>query len=763
MSIPFPILPDQSPNPSALFVYALLCSSIYHENPDGISEIGLVINAKVRATVIDLKAFAPDYTILWDGFTCLVVFDGTTNMAQWLGHSASALAPVIDPVLDEPVIASFFLGLAEVEGAVNNVINGLGARQIVVCGHSYGGACAYIFGRHRSKFTPQIPVYVLTFGEPKSYSAGAKGNMPTGHVRIVRWQSAGGLEVKFFSDFDPVTFMPPGQLEFFNFGRVFTASKLVAKLTPAHQGDEYLIDIYGKLTFNTASFLLKLPFVELLASADQIAYAPLHFMDSSYLVASRLSWVRTQKMDPQLQALWALSQSYIDGTTHLANNLTPPLPAETINEGFQLAAGTVTETNKWQFATVISSSHLDLLQEGVARMPITPYVAPTLKATSFFRMLNGGCSESFYAAPAASPPPVMPVPLKPIPTTYQQMMAAALIMAGFRQLLSNTPKSSPPATLVACTNPLILDAIRVENEQVSKASLLNTNPPANLFSYFNSVPLTTSQTNTIAGQLSVDNDALDSAFHVQLSDGNGHSAGFYMHGVPLVALSETTLQPGTLARADTYVQAFWTQQLNNYCNQMIINGLGFRFAYTTWTPLGVPVGGYPSLGNGTPMGCFYNFPMTPSNTYTFQMTGFGAAPGIPAQQLVPGTTPVTPSPPAIVGKFIAIVRSMKLLRVINGRWPATGFFYPGSSGPPVIPAGYYVNINRRAANYTVSTGNGYDNNGYLAPEVFSVVQPAPAPPVITSLPSGVQLLELTGKKMGRPFEEQRGRRRATVV
>jgi len=271
-----------------------LCASIYHENPAGIKQVADVIGAEVLASSIHLDEYQPDYTILWDKATCLVVMDGTTNFAQWIGHAASAVSPIIDNVIDEPVIASFFLGLTEVEGTINQVILPLKPKQVIVCGHSYGGACAFIFARHREFLFPDIPIYVTTFGEPKSYTAGLKGNLPDQHLRLVAWKPTSNLLFEGTSQYDPVTYMPPGQLEFFGFGKLFTFAKIVAALTPAHQGDEYLLQANGSLTYNTRSFLLSLPFVELAAAADTLEYFALHFMDQSYLAKCQAAWEGTQ-------------------------------------------------------------------------------------------------------------------------------------------------------------------------------------------------------------------------------------------------------------------------------------------------------------------------------------------------------------------------------------------------------------------------------------------------------------------------------------
>jgi hypothetical protein len=175
--------------------------------------------------------------------------------------------------------------------------------------------------------------------------------------------------------------------------------------------------------------------------------------------------------------------------------------------------------------------------------------------------------------------------------------------------------------------------------------------------------------------------------------------------------------------------------MNLFCNQLIALGLGLRYTTVQWTIMGLPAGTPPNQivasGNGTPQAfpalvppvpaVTYNFTGTPNNTYTFALN-----------------TPVNP----IIGKFRVILRGFQSLKVLNGRWPAMGFIQAGT---------YYVNVRHRAAQYV------WDANGYLSPEIWSIMTPTPAPPLNGGNAPGVSGAELTSKKLGKPFGLQRGR------
>ncbi len=772
MSIPNLILSDGRPNPSAMLAAGCICAAIYAEDRPTINGIAQTMGASVLAVRIDLAAYQPDYAILSDGNNCLVVFDGTTNIPQWLGHSASAVVPVPDLTCgSDPVMASFYLGLAIVEAEVVDFVNRSGCPNVLIVGHSYGGACAFILARH-FRAAGRMLVYLMTFGEPKSYTGVTTGNMPLSHNRIVN-AANDYTGVTFFGgeQIDVVPNMPPGQVELFWLNLTGSLFKLATATGFTQYGERWLVQ-GGLPVLSPESAVLNLPFAELSFLADGIPFAALHLMGTGYLPRCVSAW-NARGIDDGLSSLVGVANSLTNGTPPVfPDRLSPPLPSPTINDAFFTSPGVVTEANRTQFSSVVVSGRLNLVTRSFVAMPITPYQVPTFKGTYFLNQLNGGSSFSVYAANPPTPPP-SPGPVGSAAADYNTMMNRLLNLKPFRENLSITNGGSP-GTLGS--NPLTIVAVRVEDERISRDSLLNTNPPAPSGNYWLADPRSLAASTNAAGILAPENLDLDAAFHIVLSDGNGHSAGFYLHGVPVMSLTPAgvgstplPIGPGSLARANPVISPPWLALFRNFVNQLIVQGLGFRFAYVTWTPLGQPQNGYPSLGNGSPATCWYNFPMTPSNTYTFGLSQLGPNPfgttnGINVQQLIPGVTVVAPNAPPILGKFIVLVRSMKLLRVINGRFPALGFFYAGSAGPPVIPAGYYVNVNRRAANYLPGTSGVYDNNGYLAPEVWSVVQPAPAgPPYVSALPPGGQVLELTSKKVGRPFEEQRGRARARVV
>jgi hypothetical protein len=385
-----------------------------------------------------------------------------------------------------------------------------------------------------------------------------------------------------------------------------------------------------------------------------------------------------------------------------------------------LPAGTVTDANRTEFATISASSIVGIApRDFVATAPI---IAPTLKGTFFYDIQEGGSSQSFYAVPGQPN----------APTTLASMIAAMTTLGSFRSNLSQCVDS------LGTINPFVFRAIRADDVSTSRKSLTVINPRINLSSYYlgNQVP---------PGQAVVQNGANDDAYLVSFNDGFGNSARQFFHGVPLgsqfLPASATIVNPQFGSRVPQ-VTANWLAYLNNFCNQLRALGLGFRYATVQWTmynlPVGVPPNQIASTGNGTPTAnptgtpplsaANYNLPGFPANTYTFALQ-----------------TPVAP----ILGKFRVIVREMQALKVLNGRWSAIG---------RMVGTTYCVNVRRRVPNY-----GDYDGNGYLSPEIWSVMFPGAAAPLAGANGPGVGGVELGEKKLGRPYAQQRGRARNRVT
>ena len=405
----------------------------------------------------------------------------------------------------------------------------------------------------------------------------------------------------------------------------------------------------------------------------------------------------------------------------------------------------------------------------------TPYIPPTFKGTIFFAQKGAGSSESLFAAP----PTTLGGFTLPLgqqagaaPTTYQGMQQAMLAVLPERLKLSQTQSTKD----LVCTNPLTVAALRIDNEQQARATLLvNSGIPVgpSFAGRGGGEPLQTPGADT--NQIDGDNDIEAAAYHIQLSDGNGHTAGSYLHGVPVASEFAMGLPSDALGagaspfdRGIADINPAWSAQMLLFCNALVRQGLGFRFAYPTWSVAGQPSGLYPTLGNGSPALAFYGLPGTPSQCYSFLMAGFDVATaGKSYQQWLSTVGIVAPVPSTpVLGKMIVVVRGMKQLRVLNGRYPAIGQFLPANIGGQTNPAGYYVSVQRRAPDYLATLNGTYDNNGYLAPLAWSVVQPLPggAPLVTTpAQPPGIQVLELTTKKVGRVFGSPRGRARNRVT
>jgi hypothetical protein len=737
-------LRDGSPNPSAMFINALLCQGLYRESTEAFLQYARISESTLQRFDAHKETFRPDTGILMDSArNQLVIFDGTTNAPQWVAHVGSCLFPAADMTLDIPAVGSFYVGEGIIEPDLFRVTDQANGAQLLISGHSYGAAAANIFAHHLTRRSPgPASIDLMTFGEP--YSFGEVSLLPRldSHNRIIA-AATENVDPDTPDAIDPVTLVPPPSLTFLKLNPLLAIPLTILGIRWKHSGTAWYLTVETLKRAPDVGFVTdRIPYLKDAEFVSNLPFINQHLMGSSYLPKALDAWQRSG-MNRELAALLPLAYEYIGIPVTFPVNLHPPVAAEVINDGFGLEAGTFTDANRLDWSTVSASAILTY-PEGAGPMPITPYVQPTLKGTLFFDQDEGGSSESVFAAPPNAFAPSIP-PGGNAPASYGAMFNAMKNFAQARLRLSQTADNP------LCNNPLVLKAIRVDNQQVNRDSLLSVNPGINGPGY------TGGQSSTF-GIISNENDDIDAAYHCTLNDGNGHNASLYFHGVPLwsqnVAVPPGGLQPPSqfLERVGL-VSSGWTQAMNNLCNVMIAQGLGFRFAYPTWTQMGAPTNGYNSTGNGTPIAAYYNFPGTPNNTYTFQM---------PLNPTPPGGSPPAALCQNPLGKFVIIIRGMQLLKVINGRWSAVGFMYAGSTGP-TIPAGYYVNVRRRAANYLTTTAPFYDSFGYLAPEVWSVVQPAPAPPIASAFAPGITGPQLTSKKVGRPFDLQRGRRRATVV
>lgn len=739
---------DGSPNVAAMFAASAIISGLYHQTTAQAQAYGQDVAATVLGSRINPATYEPDYVVLGDGDSALVVFAGTTNAPQWLGHAGSALVPVADEVSGGETLASFYYGLRIREPEIMALLAPYRGRTIWITGHSYGGAAANILARHLRTGDAGAYIGVLTFGEPKSYVASVAPDYYNWKARIVAVDHSEGGISRDVGARDPVTMMPPAQLEFC-FGGIWAAvAKAVTGLSYTHKGDEWLLPETGKLHGPFSySPLAYIPFVELVATIGQVVgHVYLHFQDTSYLPKTRAAFFAAGP-PAILQNLANSILPFIASPAQFPEVTGPPIPNDTINAGWGLPPSTVNGANRTEWATVSGSATVEKTVE-VSTMPAT-YIQPVFKGTYHFSQDNEGTSESYYYTG------------NPTGFGYSSMLALMKTLWPYRSQLSMSSDN------VNCGNPLNLLAITVENELTFRDAV-TTSAAALKGQSFISVngPVNSGTELTAAfGNNTYSNDNADAAWKAQFLDGNGHEAQQYFHGVPLysqyttvggISVNVVNNQPTTIQTNQgqrlTQPNSAYVKAMQNFCNQLVALGLGFRYTWHIWEPQGIKTPDYPTgapgtPGNSTPTGVYYNLPGYPVNCYTFTMP-----------QSTLGTSLVPFVEINTKGRYRVIVRGCVALRPINGRWPAIGWT---SQGPPSGFTGPFpaagqncLTVIHRAADYA------WDGQGDVCPEAWSAMIPLPAvPPAGSVNPPGVANIILTSKKTGRPFDLQRGRSR----
>ena len=393
-----------------MFVNALMISAIYHQDIAPVNAYAAMSGSRVTRFSSRPETFEVDSAVLTDGRNALVALGGTTNNFQWAAHAGSAFFPAVDLTLICPVVGSFYVGEGIVEPAIIQALEGAIRGEVIITGHSMGGAGALILARHLAVGTP-FPAFIseMTFGEPKTY--GLPSVLPTiaPHLRIV---AGTGFVVtrQIDTEIDPVSLSPPPGLMFCAYGRVINIAATILQIRWKRLGTRYFLN-FNQVTRGeerTVPFTL-VPRVDDYEFLQSLGFFGLHFMDSSYLPKCLAAW-RRSGLNPELQALVPFAESYITAPFLPPDKLSPPVANSAIEQGFGLAAGTVTDLNRQQFSTISATAEfLFNPPTGGNSMPATPYVQPTFKGTFFLDQSEGGSSESFFAAPNNPLQPPSPV------------------------------------------------------------------------------------------------------------------------------------------------------------------------------------------------------------------------------------------------------------------------------------------------------------------------------------------------------------------
>lgn len=344
---------------------------------------------------------------------------------------------------------------------------------------------------------------------------------------------------------------------------------------------------------------------------------------------------------------------------------------------------------------------------------------PKWKGTFFFNLDTGGFTESLYSGDGG-------------PSTYGQVLDAMLAILPLRLNLSQTVDM---AATGVCINPVVPIGIRVTDLTNVRRTYTNTDFSVRATSFFT--------TNKTAAQIQADkinqvnapqlddfqNDSPNVAAKIQFTDGVGHNANHFLHGFPVWAMDNdwTALPVSGFTRRLAQVSQQWVTNLKRYSDKIIQQNMGLRFTTNIWAPQGPPFVA-PITGDSRPSNVVGAQPTYDSahDYYTFFMPQ-----------------------PLPQDKMRVVLRGFKNLNFLNGRWLAK------NAGSVVVGTTTYYGVT-----VVIPYRNQlpWDGNGTICPETFTLFQPLPSVALAPAFGiPGVQFNFITSKKIGRPFEVERGR------
>ena len=289
-------LPDGTPNPAAVFVNATLICGLYRGDPTAFKQYADLVGGKLVAFESDPAAWTPDYGVILSGDKALVVFAGTTNSAQWVGHMMSAFFPLIDSTNNNSVVGQFYLGLNVIENAITELIQPALRGTVILAGHSYGAGALKIYADHLAG-RDQTPdsLQLMTFGEPKSTGDLFRvAPRPYQHLRIVARQQGDNKRGEAVG-LDPVTFTPPGILQCFKFPFLFTVPLNLLGLKWKHFGTAWGLTDFSLIPLSVYDgFVANFDPIAWTGITQNLNYAYLHYSDTSYLSKALSLYQRSQ-------------------------------------------------------------------------------------------------------------------------------------------------------------------------------------------------------------------------------------------------------------------------------------------------------------------------------------------------------------------------------------------------------------------------------------------------------------------------------------
>jgi len=572
---------DGYPDPTGQLVATLLVATLYTPGYSTAAGIAEYLGGTIKAREVDRSTVPADYMVIVTPTEVLVIFCGTTNLAQVFNYVTGGCADATPDgipsagILPLGVNWGFQQGL---NGIYESIVHAMGAtnrKNILVAGHSYGGAVAHIFARRfaNSGFSYET-IQLLTFGEPKAFESGAAVKEPDWHGRLIARQG---------DAVDPVTLLPPpGCLVGLALEAPYYWLEQALGLTWEHFGTPFFLYDDAIADAPPIGIVERITVIGALANVLNNAVGIfIHFNSASYLPWSQNYWKRFNG-DPGIgKFLPFVAQTA--GTNDGADKpLGPEITPEALNAAsFASGSTPVTQANLTT-VTILSAS---------------VYVLPIMKSffiggseMSFFKGTVeynapgwGSWTESVYSDVAAD--------------TYQTMMQKMIGWLNYRMLLSYGPSA---ATNIGCTNPVVPYAIRVEDELVLRDALnvyVVPQAQANV-GYAVAYPPDFSSLNQ--GNLGSFSQNLDLQLGARVkftSGGNQQVASPMFHGVPIAAMQSAS----SAFLRNAQPSGIWLTQLANLTQYMAEAGLGYRNITGAWNGPGNVTG-----PGAQPMDWWYN-------------------------------------------------------------------------------------------------------------------------------------------------------------
>ena len=530
---------DGSPNESSCFVNALLTSSLYHRD----EQPGLQYAASVGGTRqlwrADPATFEPDVLVITTD-EALVVIGGTTNNAQFVEHCASAFFPAQDasiplrPLGRPFVVGSFLMGERLVEPLIEAAISSIGLGPVRITGHSYGAAAGHIYGRHLvNSVHPPTLVEIMTFGEPMAYDGRQAVVEPTVHIRFIATVEGTIFFAADTLDVDPVTLMPTGCMEFFQFAKFVKYLRTILSLSWSPHGDGWKINNGTMVRAEAVPFPLgTIPFIGAVDIVKNLPLVDLHNIDLSYLPKSIAAWQRSGK-NPELSFLLPFARAYIASPFSPPLLTGPDIPASVLNQSFfDPSTSPVTDADRPNWETISAvGGFFPALGSGVFSM--------TLMRGSLLCGVDGaGFSETFHSSNAAD--------------TYLSMQTKFASLLPSRMSLSNGINDPPPAPAL---NKMSVVAFRFSDDLLTRDVL--------------AVPVVT----PVGWNGSAGNADATLAAKITWRNALGQQiAVSYLHCVPNGGMLGAQ---GNNTRSQAW-QGNYITAVQGYCNTVAAQGLGFN-------------------------------------------------------------------------------------------------------------------------------------------------------------------------------------------